>query len=140
MLRRLFRWWWSYRPPVKEPGPPLDPPSLARDTHEAINAYRQRHGRPALKLDACLSHGAAQHAQRVDRGEVRPHDGFLARVDGCGFYRNAGEVVAPWDYESAADAVVGWHRSSGHRAQLLGDFTRCGTGDHRGTYVAIFTK
>lgn len=107
--------------------------SFERITLDLVNASRVQYGLPAVRADETASATARAHsADMAENGFFRhtnlkqesPFDRMKA--DGIQ-YRTAGENIA-YGQTSAIFAHEGWMNSSGHRANILGDFERLGVG------------
>lgn len=106
-------------------------------TCNATNALRARYRLAPLAYDAALAapafHQAAYCATRGVLTHTRP-DGSSSWDDltkmGYGWLA-AGENAA-WNYPDAPSVVAGWYSSPGHRANLLGNYTRTATACVRG--------
>ena len=119
-----------------------------RQVIELVNQERRANGLPPLKHEPSLTDAARWYAKdMVDDDYFGPgHDtydrsgGSLVRVCAWSarvgaFYPGGGalgENVAD-DYSSPQEAVAGWMRSSGHRANILnGDYRETGVGYRAG--------
>lgn len=101
---------------------------------ELVNQHRQSIGKQSLELDTYMSYECRTHSKNMAEGSVSfGHDGFGDRVDrikkeiGGG---GSGENVAV-GYQSAESVMEGWLNSSGHRANIEGNFTTIGIGAYQ---------
>lgn len=101
---------------------------------ELVNQHRQSIGKQALELDTYITYECRTHSKNMAIGSVSfGHDGFGDRVDriksqvGGG---RTGENVAV-GYNSAKSVMEGWLNSSGHRANIEGNFTTIGIGAYQ---------
>ena len=99
----------------------------------AINAERAKHNLPSLEGDACLAEQAEHHRQTM---MGLNHNGFTLRLVACSKQSGAENVAK--GQQTAEQCVADWMTSSGHRRNLLGDWTvlGCAAGDRK--WVAIF--
>jgi uncharacterized protein YkwD len=120
-------------PPTPPPSPPPPPPTFTAYDDEIlqlINAHRARIGKAALQKTQVIWEQANAHSRNMASGTVPfGHDGFSDRVAAIraalGGSGSAAENVA-MGYSSAAAVVNGWLSSSGHRANIEGNYTRTG--------------
>jgi len=125
--------------------------TLSRGEHRlvnAVNAYRARHGLPALSVDPtlmCVARRAAPHFNHVVDGKWCWH-----RARQAGFKGWASDNIAN-GYPSPEDAVEGWATSHGHAMQMRGRFNmngrwcdyrfnRIGVGICGRKYIAVFGR
>ena len=98
-----------------------------------INGLRTKNGLPPLKADARLHKAAQTHSTwMASRGKLTHRAGFggglgakVRRVDYSPGH--AWENVAAGQ-KSLEQAIASWMNSSGHRANILGNYTHLGTG------------
>mmetsp|Transcript_3039 Transcript_3039/g.5127 ORF Transcript_3039/g.5127 Transcript_3039/m.5127 type:complete len:96 (-) Transcript_3039:67-354(-) len=83
---------------------------------------------------------ALKHSKKMAKGKVPfSHDGFSARVSKMKPYTSAAENVAyNYQEESGAKVVDQWENSSGHRANMLGDFTHSAVGCFQKKKEAVY--
>ncbi len=120
-------------------------PSAADEILVLVNRERQKNGFPPVAGDPVLSAIAQGHAEDMARRGYFSHtnpegkDLFerLAGAQVC--YRRAAENIA-WGYSSPTSLVRGWMNSSGHRKNILGDFTKVGIGTYRGYCVLVLIR
>jgi uncharacterized protein YkwD len=120
-------------------------PSAADEILVLVNRERQKNGFPPVAGDPVLSAIAQNHAEDMGRRGYFNHtspegkDLFerLAGAQVC--YRRAAENIA-WGYSSPTSLVRGWMNSSGHRKNILGDFTKAGVGLYRGYCVLVLIR
>jgi uncharacterized protein YkwD len=136
----------------ESPNPPAAAPHVSESEmeaqlHAAINGRRQSRGLAPLVMDAGMAEIARQHsrdmaAERVPFG----HDGFDRRwtaARGLGPYSTFAENVGYNDFpadRAATIAFEGFVRSSSHRRNLDGTFTRTGIGVARTGRTYYFTQ
>jgi uncharacterized protein YkwD len=130
--------------PVTTPAPTTAPSAttapvtgtMSADEQKMINLVNQDRasngGLPALKFDPTLRAGALAHSQDMSANNYFSHTSptlgdFGTRIKAAGVsYTAAGENIAM--YPSVEQAEVGFMNSPGHRANILGDYTRVGIG------------
>jgi len=128
-------------------GPQVSESEMEARLHAAINRRRESRGLPPFVLDAGMSEIARQHsrdmaAERVPFG----HDGFDGRwtaVRRLGAYSTFAENVGYNDFppdRAATVAFEGFVRSSSHRRNLDGEFSRTGIGVARTGRTYYFTQ
>ncbi len=103
---------------------------------DLVNASRRSAGRPAMTANDAASSKAQTWAARMARTGRVEHTGGGSRVDTSGLPKwcSVGENVAK--ATSIQHAHDLWMRSSTHKANILGNFNRIGTGVVRdGQYV-----
>ncbi len=89
-----------------------------------VNQHRARAGCPALRLNAALTaaakvHSAAMAEQNFFAHEAPDGTGMTDRLRDAGYsYQRAGENIFV-GAKTASNAVAGWMKSSGHRANIL---------------------
>ena len=106
------------------PATPAANPVVAQILQET-NAFRARHGKAPLKLDAAISKVSQRWTQHMADAGVFEHNPDFASQMPAGWRGAAENIAAGY----AASAVVqGWIDSPGHRANLLGDYTHIGIG------------
>jgi uncharacterized protein YkwD len=128
-------------PPATSP-PTTSPPSAA-PTHDSgaesqfassINSYRSSNGLPALTRSGSLDSYARAWAQQLVENRSLSHSNigsllgeWSAVAENVGYGGSVGGVF---------DALVG---SSGHRANMLGDYTHIGIGVYRDSDGTLWT-
>jgi uncharacterized protein YkwD len=138
-------------------GPRIEPAgslsATAADLIELTNAERRRAGLPELRANDRLVRAAQIQAEQVAAAGRLEHTlagaGYPAledRLAAAGYeWRDAGENLASGQ-RGAAEAMVTWMNSPGHRANILNDaYTELGTGfliDRNGRpyYVQVFGR
>lgn len=125
---------------VVSPGAGMQAPPVANVSHvhfvitelvEVFNQERARAGVSPLKIAPKLTEAAQVHAHDMAKHEVLSHQGSdgttpAQRVKQQGYlYQKIGENIARGQPTSEA-VVRSWMRSSGHRHNILGDFTEVG--------------
>ena len=131
---------------------------LELKVHTGINAERAKHGRSPLKWDADLASVARNHSDDMTSRRYFSHDtpeGLdpTDRLHRAGFNCRKGyrygiaenitiETTLGILDRTAAEAVLGWMNSPGHRTNLLGrQYDRTGIGASFGTwrgYKAVY--
>jgi len=128
------------------------PAAIERAVRGCANRNREAAGleplRPSGVLDKAARlqarnmaiHGFFDHEDPQGRGPLERVEIFDARHE----FFSVGENIAA-GYPSAAATCQGWMHSAGHRANILGDYTRVGAGFARGGpygryYVQVFAK
>ena len=132
---------------LSAPAAAADTAGYAAEVVRLVNAERARAGLPALAADTALSAAAQQRAQEiaVSFQHTRPGGRAWHTVLGAHgvTYSHAGENIA-CGQKTPADVMAGWMNSPGHRANILGDFTRIGVGvyEKNGTlyWAQLFTS
>ncbi len=82
-----------------------------------VNAYRVRHGVPALEVDSTLTLLAAEHSGAMAAAGRMSHDGFPSRARRSGLALCVENVG--WNYRSPDAQVDAWRASPGHDRNLL---------------------
>lgn len=109
------------------------------------NSERQKQGLGPLSWDSRLYRAALDHAtDMATRGyfsHVTPEGlGPGARLQKYSVsYRSYGENIA-YGYNTGLSAMNGWMNSSGHRANILGDYSAVGIAVYKGYWVQVFIK
>jgi uncharacterized protein YkwD len=105
---------------------------------QAVNATREAHGLPALRVDARLRTAARSWSGDLLRTNAFTHGDFAGRMKMFHVFGLAGENLA-WgtgSYASAGSVVAMWLESPGHRENLLKpSYRRIGIGIARGTFL-----
>jgi uncharacterized protein YkwD len=105
---------------------------LEKSVFDQINRYRTSKGLPKLLLNAKISRQARLHSLNMANGKAPfSHQGFRRRVSAIPIrYRSAGENLAfNLGYsDPAQEAVTGWLHSSGHLANIKGNYNMTGIG------------
>lgn len=124
---------------------------MEQATYDAINKYRADSGFSSLVYDDFIAEQARDHSRAMAEGKVAfGHDGFTDRVNVIAQHMRttvAAENVASNSGASdpSATAVSDWLNSTGHRANIEGDFTATGVGIARSSdgtffFTQIFIK
>ena len=99
---------------------------------DQINQYRASKGLPAFTRSSKIDNQAKVHSQNMASAEVAfGHENFSDRVKSTGItYKAAAENVAyNQGYKNpATQAVQGWLKSPGHKANIEGKFNQTGIG------------
>ncbi|MCC5640658.1 CAP domain-containing protein [Nostoc sp. CHAB 5844] len=108
--------------------------ALETAVHNQINQFRASQGLPPLTRNSTIDNQARIHSQNMAGGRVAfGHYGFGQRIQAIAVtipYRAAAENVAynqGYRYP-ATQAVQGWLRSSGHLANIRGNYNFTGVG------------
>ncbi|KAB8335740.1 CAP domain-containing protein [Scytonema tolypothrichoides VB-61278] len=105
---------------------------LEKSVFDQINRYRTSKGLPKLLLNARISRQARLHSLNMANGKAPfSHQGFRRRVGAIPIrYRSAAENLAfNLGYsDPAQEAVTGWLHSSGHLANIKGNYNMTGIG------------
>ncbi|MFY0688954.1 MAG: CAP domain-containing protein [Cyclobacteriaceae bacterium] len=133
---------------TEEPSPDSSLRSMEGEVLDLVNDHRTSQGLPLLIMDQTCHEQALIHSKDMADGTVSfGHDGFDGRAEIVEQTIGAigvGENVAS-GYVSAEDVMEGWLNSSGHRANIQGDFNRLGVGivlsdDDELFFTQIFAK
>lgn len=93
-----------------------------------VNEYRQSKGLNTLEVINHISYECEEHNYYMIDNNVVNHNNFQQRsdvlIDLFGAIK-VGENIA-YNYQSAESVVSAWLNSSGHRANIEGDFTHMG--------------
>jgi len=99
---------------------------------QKINQYRSSQNLPALARNSTIDNQARIHSRNMASGKVAfGHNGFSGRVAATGIaYSRVAENVAynQGHQDPAAQAVQGWLNSSGHLANIKGNYNQTGIG------------
>ncbi|GAA0892084.1 CAP domain-containing protein [Fulvivirga kasyanovii] len=129
----------------------VETPPLAVESQiiDLVNEYRKSIGKPELEMLSYISYECRVHSKNMAQGAVSfGHDGFGERVEriksNIGGGGASGENVA-YGYNSAKQVMEGWLNSSGHRANIEGNFSHIGIGAYQHNngpvyYTQIFIK
>lgn len=120
---------------------------------EHTNAMRRREGLRPLAANSRLMRAAQLHAEQMAQAATMSHDLPGARyptprdrLDAVGYEWRAYAENVSWNQRSAGEAVAGWMRSPGHRANILHEeYTEIGGGVARNAkgepyYVQVFGR
>jgi len=117
--------------PAAAPSIPASNSAYAAEVVRLVNVERAANGLAPLTMDNNLSAAAAIRAQEINVqfGHTRPNGlSCFSVLQELGIsYRAAGENIAIGQ-PSPAQVVQAWMDSPGHRANILGDYTRIGVG------------
>ncbi|MEH2178777.1 CAP domain-containing protein [Nostoc sp.] len=120
----------------------IDTAALEQSIFNQINNYRISQGLPALTRNAAIDNQVRIHSQNMANGTVPfGHTGFSERVKATRIsYRAAGENVAynQGYSDPATIAVQGWLKSSGHLANIRGNYNLTGIGVAKNSQGAIY--
>jgi uncharacterized protein YkwD len=128
-------------PPVPPSPPPLPPPApnpppvddVSAALLELHNAERAKKSLPPLRIDPKLTTAAVAHSRHMAQVGKLAHFGIndgdpWSRMKDAGYsFSSASENVA-WGQPDPKTAVSDWMSSSGHRANILGNFVDAGFG------------
>lgn len=118
-----------------------------------VNERRAEQNLPPMKLVRELSEAARYHAADMTQDNYFDHDSYdrngnqLTAVCSWstrirGYYtgaRSVGENIAA-GYRSPESVMEGWMNSTGHRNNILGNFTEIGVGYHSNRWVQDFGR
>jgi len=122
---------------------------LDQDVFRYTNQFRKSKGLSALAMRDDLNEVARKHSENMASGKVAfGHDGFQQRQ------AKVRQIIKPWHsmaenvaygVSTGKDVVSIWKKSSGHRANMLGNYTYIGIGtasDRQGRiyYTQIFVR
>ncbi|MBD2388379.1 CAP domain-containing protein [Cylindrospermum sp. FACHB-282] len=106
--------------------------AIEASVFEQINQYRASQGLAALTRNSAIDTQARTHSKNMASGQVPfGHNGFQQRVQATGIsYSAAAENVAynQGVSDPATAAVQGWLKSSGHLANIKGNYNLTGIG------------
>ncbi|MBW4641772.1 MAG: CAP domain-containing protein [Goleter apudmare HA4340-LM2] len=105
--------------------------SVEASVLQQINSYRASLNLPALTRNSAADEQARIHSQNMASGKVPfSHNGADQRFKATGItFKSAAENVAyNSDGDPATKAVQGWLKSSGHLANIKGNFNLTGIG------------
>ncbi|MDB9468425.1 CAP domain-containing protein [Dolichospermum circinale CS-1225] len=106
--------------------------TIEASVFQKINQYRVSQNLPALTRNSTIDNQARIHSQNMASGRVAfGHNGFSGRVaaTGIAYSRVAENVAYNQGHQDPADrAVQGWLNSSGHLANIKGNYTLTGIG------------
>ncbi|MFN6439225.1 MAG: CAP domain-containing protein [Nostoc sp. DedSLP01] len=112
--------------------------AIEASVYQQINRFRSTQSLPALTRNSAIDDQARIHSRNMANGNVPfGHTGFSQRIQLIGIpYQGAAENVAMnRNYsDPATQAVQGWLNSSGHLANIRGNYNLTGIG------VAINSK
>lgn len=121
----------------KPPDPPPPPPPPAGDVQAQLLALhvaeRSQAGLPALRLDPKLTAAAQGHADFMAHADRLGHSGIgdgdpWTRIRDQGYaFTAAAENIAE-GYQTPAAVMAGWMSSTGHRANIMGQYADVGFG------------
>ncbi len=109
--------------------PPASADQPADDVAAQVNAQRAANGLGSLARDPALDAAATAWAQHMAATGTFEHstNAFRTSYASPGWTSCCGENIAA-GYTSASAAMAAWMASSGHRANILGSYTRIGVG------------
>ncbi|KAI9220506.1 CAP domain-containing protein [Blastocladiella britannica] len=119
------------------PAPAVTVSSLIITALDQVNAFRARNGRRALCLEPRLIQASQAHSADMAAHRFLEHNGSngqspFARMSALGYgYTAAAENIAYGSYgsyQTIEGPLNAWEHSSGHLANLLGDYTQMGIG------------
>jgi uncharacterized protein YkwD len=109
---------------------------------QKINQYRASQNLPLLNRNSTIDNQARIHSRNMASGKVAfGHDGFSGRVAATGIaYSRVAENVAynQGHQDPATQAVQGWLNSSGHLANIRGNYNQTGIGVARNNQGQIY--
>lgn len=133
----LCRWFGINCPAVIPPDPPPQG-DRAADAARAQNYQREQASLPALQYNACLASQAQEWSEEMERRGSLSHDGFSGRLRACEF--GAGSENVAWGYTSGEGVVQGWMSSTGHRRNVLGNYSLTGIGVSGTYWCALYAR
>lgn len=122
---------------------------MEQQVAELVNQERAAVGLPPMKLVAGLSNAARYHAADMTHDDYFDHDSYdrinATLVKSCDWFQRIqayypsprAENIA-WGYRTPASVMNGWMNSSGHRANILGDYREIGVGLYEWRWVQDF--
>lgn len=137
--------------PTTQPAVSTTISTIETSVFNQINSYRNSQGLPALQNVSYISQVSREHSANMASGAVTfGHTGFSDRVAKIKIQvplTSAAENVAynQGYSDPATQAVQGWLKSSGHLANIRGNYTKTGIGvavNSQGAYyfTQIFIK
>ena len=125
------------------PAAAAEPSGSAAEVVRLVNEERAKAGLPALTADTALSAAAQQRAQEITVSFQHTRPGGQAWHTVLGAYgvtyMRAGENIA-YGQKTSAAVMAGWMNSPGHKANILGDFTRIGVGVYEKNGALYWTQ
>ena len=118
--------------------------ALEQQTHAKINDYRTSKGLAAMTWNEVIAEQARQHSKNMASGATAfGHDGFSARTSAISqtiSWASAAENVAMASATSdpAATVVNEWLNSSGHKANIEGNYNLTGIGVARASNGSVY--
>ncbi|MCP6759501.1 MAG: CAP domain-containing protein [Fischerella sp. CENA71] len=105
---------------------------IEESVFQQINDYRTSQGLPTLTRNVAIDEQARTHSRNMANGTVPfSHDGFEQRIQSTGIpYSAAAENIAynQGYSDPATQAVKSWLGSSGHLANIKGNYNLTGIG------------
>ena len=118
-------------PAAAAPARTVDITGFAEEMLRLVNAERAKAGLAALGSTSALTAAAQKRAEEitVKVSHTRPdgRDCFTVFDDYGVFSSHRGENLAA-GYKAPGEVMAGWMKSSGHKSNILGDFTKLGVG------------
>lgn len=107
----------------------VDASQMENKVLNLINQQREEYGLEPLSLDSSVSQIAREHSENMASGQVAfGHDGFNQRASQIGGRGVAENVAYNNSQDPAQTAVSGWMNSTGHKENILGEYTETGIG------------
>lgn len=135
------------------PSQPAPPSAVAVQIVELTNRERSRAGRSTLARSDRLMRAAQIHAEQMAAAGRMEHTlpgaqypTLDSRLQGVGYQYGASAENISWNQPTAAAAMAGWMRSSGHSTNILSaTYTQMGGGYARSSsgqtyYVQVFGR
>jgi uncharacterized protein YkwD len=119
--------------------------SMREEILDEVNRERQKNDLSPVTCDAGLSLIAQNHAEDMSKEGYFSHtgpdgkDAFDYLTEAGISYRCAAENIA-WGDDNAKTLVKRWMRSTGHRQNILGDFSKAGIGSYDRYYVLVLIR
>lgn len=114
--------------PNPVPVPPLPfPADISRALLDGHNEFRSKNGKTPLILNSKLTLAASEHSSDMAKRQILSHFGSNGstmgiRIRAAGYnFSAAGENVAEGQ-TTVEDVMRSWINSSGHRANILGNY------------------
>lgn len=121
---------------------PAEPMSTVEELNQAVNQYRQTHGLNQLEISTQLCEIASQRAQEVS--QEFSHAQFQEHAQNGDYNHVNFQTISENIWEGSFSAVhiveYGWDRSSGHRANLQGPWTKGCAAIYQTAAVFVFAN
>ncbi|HAN76634.1 MAG TPA: CAP domain-containing protein [Bacteroidales bacterium] len=108
-----------------------------------VNEYRASNGKPKLAMNEFMRGQCRDHSTKMASGATSfGHDGFDERTDLIWAQVGSGAIAenVAYNYSGAREAVNQWINSTGHRENMLGDYTLTGIGIYKTGNQIYFTQ
>jgi len=110
------------------------PQDLEQEVYRLVNQHRSKEGLTGLEWSEVIANECRLHSQRMSSGKIKlSHEGFddrMARIRReIDFSKGAeNEAFHERVKDPAREAVETWLKSSGHRANMEGEYDMTGVG------------